>query len=181
MAIDYSKIAENLDALLSNVDLSQTTEEGVKTKIPDGYYLVEVTDAELGESQNGNVMVSFIFTTIGDGKKIVTDENGYTQLVDSPHTDNKRLYTNYVLSNDLNIGFFVSDMLKFQDPDTEEPLFTKDDFKSTKGIIDVCDFLRGGATIYVNLQTVERKNEPGKFDQKVKPISWARAKKLELI
>lgn len=178
MAIDYSKIATNLDKLLKSVDLSGTTEEGVNSKLPDGYYLCQVEKAELGESKSGNPMVTIEYLTIEDGKKTVVDDTGYSQLLDAKNTANKRIYVNYVLSNETNVSFFVSDMLKFQDPDTNESLFSADDFKTTEGIISVCDMLTAGGIIYMMLQSVEK---DGQLDQKKKPISWKRARKLELI
>ena len=179
---DYSKLSKTLDALLGSVDLTSTTEEGAKSELPDGYYLCEVVKAELTESKSGNPMVSMQFKVMDDGKKIVQDEQGYSQLVDAPHTKDKIIYQNYVLSNELQVTFFVSDMLKFQDPETNEPLFDKEkDFDSTKAIMDVCEALEAGMIIYIMVQTKDSKNEPGKKEKKYNPISWKRASKLELL
>lgn len=181
MAIDLDKLSATLDKILSNTDLSNTTEEGVKQDLPDGYYLCEVKKAELTESKAGNPMVSIEYNTIEDGKKTIVDESGYSQLVDATGTANKKFFINYVLMNEMQVGFFVSDMLKFQDPETNDSIFTKEDFTCTSGIIDVCNLLEQGGIIYMMVQTVEKRNEPGTTEKKYKPISWKRARKLELI
>lgn len=174
--IDFAK----LDELLGNTNLSAVTEEGVKSELPDGYYLCQVEKAELTESKAGNAMVAIQFLTIEDGKKSYINESGYAELVTAPKTNNKRIYVNYVLSNDMNINFFVSDMLKFQDFDTAEPFFTKDDFKSHEGILRVVDLLQEGGIIYIMVQTVTKKDST-ETEKKYKPISWKRARNLELI
>lgn len=178
--MDYSKIAQTLDSLLGSVDLSSTTEEGVGSNtLPDGYYLCQVEKAELKESKSGNPMVVIEYSVVEDGKKTIVDESGYSQLVEAKNTEGKRIFVNYVLTNDMNVGFFVSDMLKFQVPETGESIFNKnEDFASSQKILGVCDTLSKGAAIYLMLQTMEK---DGKTDQKKKPISWARARKLELI
>ena len=181
MAIDYEKM-QALDQLLASADLSNTSEEGVKSELPDGYYLAEVKKAELKTSKSGNAMVAIEYSTVEDGKKSIVDEQGYAQLEDAPKTANQKIYVNYVLSNELQVEFFVADMLKFQDPETNDSIFTKDDFKSSEGIESVCDMLASGAIIYIAVQTVEKKNgDPGETEKKFKPISWKRAKQLELI
>lgn len=177
--MDYTKISEKLDKLIANVDLSGITEEGVRSKLPDGFYLSQVVKAELTESKSGNPMVVIEYVTVEDGKKTIVDENGYAKQVDAKHTADKKIFCNYVLTNDMNFGFFVSDMLKFQDPETNEPFFTKEDFDSTQGIIDVCDKLTQGGIVYLMLQTVQKDN--GESDQKKNPISWTRAHKFDLI
>lgn len=174
-----SEMIEKLDSLLGSADLSSTTEEGIGSKLPDGYYLSQVEKAELRESKTGNPMVVLEYTVVEDGKKIVVDENGYSQLVEAKKTAGQKIYINYVLSNEMQIGFFVSDMLKFQDPETDVPLFDKnEDFKNTEAIINVCEMLEQGGIVYLMLQTVEKN---GAKDQRKKPISWKRARKLELI
>ena len=72
-------------------------------------------------------------------------------------------------------------MLKFQDLETDTPFFTKEDFQDTAGILRVAEMLSAGGIIYLMVQTVEKKNEPGQYEKKIKPITWKRARKLELI
>ena len=181
MAIDYEKM-QALDQLLASADLSNTSEDGVRSELPDGYYLAEVKNAELKVSKSGNPMVGIEYATVEDGKKSIVDEQGYAQLVDAPRTANQKIFVNYVLSNELQVEFFVADMLKFQDPETNESFFTKDDFKSAEGIENVCEMLKQGGIIYIAVQTVEKRNgEPGETEKKFKPISWKRARQLELM
>jgi hypothetical protein len=177
MAINQETI-QKLNDLLKNADFSNTTEEGVGSKLPDGYYLCQVSKAELTQSKNGNPMVVIEYVTLGDGKKTIVDDSGYSQLVDAPHTSDKKVFVNYVISTEMNLGFFVSDMLKFQDPETDESLFDKnEDFKNAEAIDNVCGMLEQGGIVYLMLQTVEK---DGQSDQRKKPISWKRARKLEL-
>ena len=178
---DYEKIASSLDKLLGSVDLSSTSEEGVRFQLPEGYFRCLVEKAELKESKSGNPMVSFELKTMEDGKKSIVDEQGYAQLVDAPHTADKKIYINYVLSNELQVGFFVSDMLKFQDLETNEPFFTADDFSNTEGIIQVCDVLATGAEIYIMVQNTDKKNDKGETIQNFKPITWNRARRIGVI
>lgn len=184
---DISEISKTLDELCSKTDLSKTTEEGTSFDLPDGYYLCEVVDGKLTATQSsGKPMVSMEFKVIEDGKKIITDEQGYTQLVDAEKTKDKKIYQNYVLSNEMQLGFFVSDMLKFQDPETNESLFDKEnDFASTLAIVNVCDSLvAAGMLIYIMVQTTKRKNSQTGQEEKVKkynPISWNRARRLGLL
>lgn len=185
--IDISKVSRILDDIANKTDLSKTTEEGASFDLPDGYYLSEVRKAELTETKStGNPMFSFEFRTIEDGKKIIIDEQGYSQLVDAPKTAGQRIFQNYVISNEMNFGFFVSDMLKFQDPDTNEPLFDKEkDFVDTESMVAVCDTLvAAGMVIYIMVQTTKRKNPQTGEEEKIKkynPISWARARRLGLL
>lgn len=181
MGIDYAKISKTLDSLLESVDLTGTTEDKVSSDLPDGYFLCEVLEANLGESKAGNAMFSIKYRTFEDGKRNIVDDQGYAQLVDAKGTANKTFYTHYVLSNEMNINFFVSDMLKFQDPETNEPLFDKDMFKDTKGIVEVAELLQQGGIIFIMVQTVEKRNAPGEKEKKYKPISWTRARALELL
>ena len=184
---DLSEISKTLDELCGKTDLSKTTEEGASFDLPDGYYLCEVKKADLTATrQSGLPMVSMEFLSVEDGKKTVVDEQGYTQLVDAPKTANKKIFQNYVLSNEMNLGFFVSDMLKFQDPETNTPLFDKQkDFENTKAIMNVCDCLVEAAMlIYVMVQTTKRINKETGEEEKVKkynPISWTRARRLGLL
>ncbi len=185
--IDLSKVSRMLDDLCSKTDLSTTSEEGASFDLPDGYYLCEVKKAGLGETQKtGQPMISMEYLTVEDGKKTIVDEQGYVQMVEAEKTANRKIFQNYVLSTEMNLGFFVADMLKFQDPETNEPLFNRDeDFKSTETIMAVLDTLvEVGMQIFVMVQTTKRVNKETGQEEKVKkynPISWARARKLELI
>lgn len=185
--LDLTKISRMLDDLCSKTDLSSTTEEGASFELPDGYYLCEVTKAELTETQKtGQPMISMEYLTVEDGKKTIIDEQGYVQMVDAEKTAKKKIFQNYVLSTEMNLNFFVADMLKFQDPESNEPLFNKEeDFKSTETIMNVLDILVETAMqIFVMVQTTTRTNKETGQSEKVKkynPISWTRARKLELI
>ena len=182
MAADLEKIRQSLDTLLAKTDNSNVTEEGVKSELPDGYYLCEVTKAELTESKQGNPMVAIEYKTTEDGKMSVIDEDGMAKMETAPKTQDKKIFVNYVLSSEQNVNYFVADMLKFEDPETGDSIFDKkSDFDSTDAIINVCDILSEGAMVYIMASTTESTNEPGKMVKKYKPISWKRAERLELI
>ena len=117
---NLNEISKTLDSLLAQADLSSTTSEGRSKELPDGYYLSEVEEAKLGDSSNGNPMVTIKFRIVEDGLKSVIDEAGNDILVPAQNTKGNTIYVNYVLTNNLNLGFFVSDMLKFENP-SERP------------------------------------------------------------
>lgn len=183
MAIDLEKFREAINATLSKVDTEKVTEEGIKTELPDGYYLCEIKSAELTESKNHNLMVAIQFTTTEDGQQSIIDEDGFAKTVPAPNTKDKIIYQNYVISNEMNAGFFIADMLKFEDPESNTPIFDKDsDFADIDAIANVCDILNQYQPfVYIMVSTVESKDEPGKTEKKYKPISWKRAQRLELI
>lgn len=185
---DLNQISKTLDSLLSQADLSQTTSEGKSKELPDGYYLGEVESAELGESSNGNPMVTFKFKVVEDGLKSVIDENGNDVLVPAVNTKGNRIYINYTLTNNMNLGFFVSDMLKFENPDEPgKPLLAdsveeaKLFFTTTEYLLQALEIISMGSRIFIMLQTKERKDNPDVKDQKKSLISWKRATTLGLI
>lgn len=186
MAVDYAKLKDTIQDLLDETDLSSTSEEKAGDQgLPDGFYLTEVIEGELTESKSGNPMAKIHFKTIEDGKKTVVEDEQVI-LKDAPKTANKDIINNYMLTSVTNIQFFVSDMLKFQDPETNESLFSKEMFKTFEGIVEVLDQL-AGLPVYMQVTTSKnpdgsiKVNDQGYVDRKYKLISWRRAAQLELI
>lgn len=186
---DLSQISRQLDELLAQADLTTTTSEGQsRAELPDGYYLCEVEKAELGASSNGNPMVTIKFKVVEDGFKTVVDEAGNDTLVVATNTKGSNIYQNYTLTNNMNLGFFVSDMLKFEDPTTpgkpllaDTPEEAKAFFTNTELLLDALDIISMGSRIYVMLQTKPRKDNPDVTDKKKSLISWKRAEYLGLL
>lgn len=186
---DIKKISDILDSLLGKSDLSSTTAEGAgSTELPDGYYLCEVEKAELTTSKSsGNPMVKFQFRVVENGHKSVVDDQGNDVLVEAKGTANRKVFMYYVLSNENQVGFFVSDMLKFSNPeDLTKPLLGEDQeeakvyFKNTALLMDALEIISMGSHIYVMLQTVPKRDNPSETDTKKSIISWTRAAKLNL-
>ena len=185
---DLNQISAQLDALLAQTDLSNTTSEGKSKELPDGYYLSEVVDAKLDQSKNGNPMVTFKFRMVEDGLKSVVDERGNDILVEAKNTSGSFIYMNYVLTNNMNVGFFVSDMLKFEDPETPgKPLLAdtveeaKMYFANTELLLDALEIISMGSRIFIMLQSKARNDNPDLIEQKKSLISWKRAAGLGLI
>lgn len=185
---ELKEIAKTLDELLAQADLSTTTSEGQFKELPDGYYLSEVFDAKLDSSSNGNPMVTLKLRVVEDGLKSVVDENGNDTLVVAEKTKDQIIYMNYVISNNMNLGFFVSDMLKFEDPSTPgKPLLAdtveeaKAFFTTTELLLDALEIISMDSRIYVMIQTKPRKDNPDQMDKKKSLISWKRASSLGLI
>ena len=185
---DLNEISKKLDSLLSQADLSSTTSEGRSKELPDGYYLGEVEEAKLGESSNGNPMVTLKFKVVEDGLKSIVDELGNDILVPAQNTKGNSIYVNYVLTNNMNLGFFVADMLKFENPyEPGKPLLAdnveeaKSFFTTTELLVEALDIIAMQSRIYIMLQTKARKDNPDAFDQKKSLISWKRAASLGLV
>lgn len=186
---DLSRITNVLDELLSKSDLSNTTSEGSKGgDLPDGYYLCEVEKAELTASKtSGNPMVKFQYKVVENGLKSMVDDQGNDILVEAKGTANRKIFMNYVLSTEQQLGFFVSDMLKFANPENpDKPLLgdtteeAKLYFKTTALLVDALDIISMGCRIYIMVQTVAKKDNPEEKDKKYNPITWKRAALLEL-
>lgn len=185
---DLNRLSTMLDDLLGKSDLSQTTSEGSKSsELPDGFYLCEVEKAELTTSKAGNPMVKMQFKVVENGLKSMVDDQGNAVLVEAKGTANRKIFTYHVLSNETNVGIFVSDMLKFSDPENiEKPLLAdtveeaKLYFKSTALLLEALDVISMGSRIYIMVQTVAKKDNPSETDTKKNLISWARAAKLNL-
>lgn len=185
---DLNQISKQLDDLLAQADLSNTTSEGQSKELPDGYYLCEVESADLGASSNGNPMVTLKFKIVEDGLKSIIDDKGNDVLVEAKNTKGNYIYQNYTLTNNMNLGFFVSDMLKFEDPETPgKPLLAdtveeaKAYFSNTELLLEALEVISMGSRIFVMLQTKPRKDNPDVMDKKKSLISWKRAAGLGLI
>lgn len=186
---DLTKTMSTLDELLSKSDLSNTTSDGNKNSLlPDGYYLCEVEKAELTASKSsGNPMVKFQYKIVENGLKTMIDDQGNEVFVEAKGTMNRKIFMNYVLSTESQLGFFVSDMLKFSNfDDLTKPLLgdtpeeAKAYFKSSALLVDALDIISMGCRIYIMVQTVAKKDNPEEKENKFNPITWTRAGKLGL-
>ena len=84
MAEDNKKLFDAINNVLSKVDLSDVSAESSGSKdLPEGYYLSEVTAAELRTSKSsGNPMVALTLKTVSDGLANMADENGNAYLTE---------------------------------------------------------------------------------------------------
>lgn len=186
---DLVKVTSQLDDLLSKSDLSGATAEGSKSAdLPDGFYLCEVEKAELTSSKtSGNPMVKIQYKIVENGFKSLVDDQGNAILVEAKGTANRKIFMNYVLSTESQVGFFVSDMLKFSNPeDMTKPLLgetqeeAKTYFKTAALLVDALDIISMGCRIYIMVQSVPKKDNPEETDKKYNPITWKRAAGLQL-
>ena len=189
MENDLMTTMSTLDDLLGKADISNASAEGNKSPLlPDGYYLCEVEKAELTASKtSGNPMVKLQYKIVENGYKSVRDDQGNDILVEAKGTANRKIFLNYVLSNESQVGFFVSDMLKFANPeDMTKPLLgdtveeAKVYFKTSSLLVDALDIISMGSRIYIMVQTVDKKDKPEEKENKFNPITWTRVAKLGL-
>lgn len=186
---DLNRVTNALDELLGKSDLSNATAEGSKSgDLPDGYYLCEVEKAELTASKSsGNPMVKLQYKVVENGFKSVVDDQGVAILVEAKGTANRKIFMNYVLSTESQVGFFVSDMLKFANPEDmtkpllgETPEEAKAYFKSSALLVDALDIISMGCRIYIMVQSVAKKDNPSETEKKYNPITWKRAAGFQL-
>lgn len=178
--IDFSKLDELLaSANLEEVD-AESNEKGGFEDLPDGYYLTEVEKAELTTSKSsGNPMVSFRFTVVEDGLKSVVDAKGNAVFEEVKGSKNRKIFINWVLSDETKIKKFVSDMLKFEGEEPGTPLLEKEYFLTSETLEDALAIIVG-YRIYVNISTTtNKKTEEKQTWQNL--ISWTRAAKVGLV
>lgn len=177
---ELKDIAASLDELLGSVDLSKVTASGVGFEdLEDGYYLGEVAnDTKLTVTKNtGEAMVSMKFVIVEDGLKNTLDENNVVVLAPAKGTKGRSIYINYVLRDVQSVKRFVSDMLKFEDPNNPgEPILGEEYFKSTELLTDALSCLIT-SRIYINVQTVEKNGEK---KQRFNLVKWDRCPDLGL-
>jgi len=168
-----------LDELLSSTNLDDVTADGVGYKeLPDGYYLSELTKAELTESKSSHQpMIAIQFTTVENGLGVNLREDESSEFVEISKTKNQRISMYYVLKDEASVKRFVTDMLKFEGDVEGEPLLTKDYFLTSELLEDALDVLTG-SRIYVQISTTVRDDDTTSTWRNL--ISWKRAKALDL-
>lgn len=184
MQQDLTNTMNQLDELLKKADLSKVSADGAGFEdLPDGYYLCEVETAELKSTKSRVVqgvetglkpMVSYRYKVFEDGLKQSVDENGDTELIIAKGTKNRKVFINYVLTDESQLNRYVSDMLKFEIDG--EPILTKDCFIDSATMVDSIE-ATVGSTIYIMVQSYEKNGELKKNYYLVK---WSTAKDLDL-
>lgn len=175
---NVKNILNTLDELLSSTNLDDVTAEGSGFKeLPDGYFLSEVVKAELTESKSSKQpMVKIQFRTVENGYGLKGSDTDAT-LQELPKTAHQNIFINYVLRDEASLKRFVTDMLKFEGEEEGEPLLNKEYFLSSDLLEDALDVLEG-ARIYIQISTTLNKDDVESTWRN--PISWKRAKALEL-
>ena len=169
-----------LNALLGSVNLDDVTAESGAgfEELPDGYYLSEVESAELTTSKNsGNPQVAMVFSVVEDGLGTYIDERGFAKLKNLPHTQKRKIFKYYPLTNEKTVKSFVSDMLKFEGT-PGEPLLPEEAFTTGEVLEEALSVLIG-SRIYIQVSTTTKKGTDEKQSWK-NLISWTRAKGFEL-
>ena len=173
---NFDALSSTLDSLFSQIDVDNITAD-TNTRfanLPDGYYLCEVSKAELRETKTNKPMYSFQFKVFEDGHKHVVSD-GNPEFESIPNTKNRVIFKNYVISKKEDLEGFISDMLKFE-VDGEQML-EKSYFTSTSGTLDALDVIIG-STIYMMLQTYT--NRKGEEQQNTNIVKWSVANELGL-
>ena len=179
MSEEVKNLLETLDELLSSTNLDDVTADGTGFKeLPDGYYLAEVTKAELTESKTSHMpMVAFKFKTVENGFGVKSDEESVGELFELSNTENKNINMYYVLKDEASIKRFVQDMLKFEGEKEGEPLLSKEYFLTSEVLEEALSVLEG-SRIYIQISTTINKDDTSSTWRNL--ISWKRARALEL-
>ena len=173
-----ANLFEKLNGLLNNIELDEVTSEksGDYPTLPEGYFLVEVKEAELKESKTSkNPMASFKLEVVEDGVDAKFEDDAVT-LTALPKTKKIIAFKHFVLKDEISIKRFVSDMLKFEEEDGT-PYLPKEAFTTAEVIEESIQAL-SGRRIYI--QNTIQENDDGTLSNWINFISWQRAKKLEL-
>lgn len=173
------EIFDVLDQVLKDTDLEKIDADsnGNSTSLPDGYYLNEVLSAKLTKTKkDGSPMVSMEFVIVEDGYNAEKDENLNVNIVEIKGTKNKHIWKNYVLTDTKSVQRFVSDMLKFEDSTTQQPLLGKEYFTNSYLLCDALECLIG-MRIYIQVSTSEKDGKSNTFNNL---ISWKRATAIGL-
>lgn len=177
MDSNLSDIFAKLDAALASTDLNSITADSrAFSEVPGGYYLTEVVKAELGASKSGEPMVKLQFNIVEDGKKD-DDGEGYITL---QGTKNRRLFKNYVLKDVNGITRYISDMLKFEDPNERgKPFLPAEAYKNHETIELALQTLVGNRIFVFNDVKIDPENPENKSTW-LNLLTWNRATDLGL-
>ena len=174
---DLTQVFSGLDQLLSNSDISHISADTnpIFSDLPAGYFLCEVTSAELRESKShaGVPQAAFRFKVVEDG----IDINDKGKLVAINKTKGKSLGKYYTFKDDRTLRQFVSDMLKFEGEVPGEPILPKEAFLRADTIADAIDVLVG-ARVYIHNDV--RENDDGTTSAWQNLLSWKMAKSMGL-
>lgn len=166
---DIKDIAASLDELLSKTNLSKVTAAGAGfEELKDGFYPTEVNSIELKVNKNGDPMVSAKCKVVDDGWCYDEEGDTYGRVAGSK---NRIIFKNWNLVTEQDIKRFVSDMLKFENPDVAgealvEMLKQKpeddimDYFKTTEFLLDVLGLIQDfKSRIYIQISSYEKNGE----------------------
>lgn len=117
--VDLSSIFSEIDEVRKQTDLSKVSAESVGFEdLPDGYYLAEVIETKIGRSKSSQKpMISLKFSIVDNGLKLNDNEDDIS-FDTIEHTKNRQVFKHYVIDTPQNLKRFVSDMKKFEDPDS---------------------------------------------------------------
>lgn len=173
---------DKLDSLLGKLDIDKIDAEGNDSfsELPDGYYLCEVSKADLKTTKSsGEPMVSLTMTVFEDGLATVIDDKGFSTFEIIPKTKGRKIFINFVLSDEQKCYRFANDMCKFEGDEPGKPILEKEAFLSSATLIDALEIIEG-LNIYVNVST-KKNNTTGELKTWQSIISWKRAKAIGLI
>lgn len=173
---------DKLDSLLGKLDIEKIDPEGNDSfsELPDGYYLCEVEKAELKTTKSsGEPMVSLMMKVVEDGLAVVVDDKGYSDFAVIEKTTGRKIFINFVLSDEQKCYRFANDMVKFEGEEPGKPILEKEAFLSSATLLDALEIIEG-LQIYVNVST-KKNNTTGEVKTWQSIISWKRAKGIGLI
>lgn len=178
MAENIKTIA-NLNTLLKNANLSEVTSESNDTfaDLPNGFYLSEVTKAELTVSKSSGLpMAALQLKAVDHGVASVIDDRGNSKMQEIEKTKGRMLFKYYVFKDEASVQKFVADMLKFEGETEGEPLLTKEYFTEEELLEEALSVLVG-YRLYVQVSSSTKEGVVSTWQNL---ISWKRAKVLGL-
>ncbi len=177
--IDKTKLFNQLKDLFADTNIDDVSAEGAGyTELPDGYYLCELTQAQLTESKSsGDPMARLDFKICEDGLSI--DEKGKFHNIEK--MAGRKFAMFYSFKDESAFKRFVSDMLKFEGEQAGVPLLEKKYFMQPEILDDALGVLVG-SRIYVMVSTSTYKNQQGEEVEShwKNLISWKRVAALQL-
>ena len=173
-----------LDELLSSVNFDEVNPEyegsGEFEDLPEGYYLCEVERAEIKLTKStSQPMVAFMFSVVENGLQLSINERGTSEFIEVPKSKNRKIFINWVLSDENKVKKFASDMLKFEGDTPGVPILDKEYFITSATLEDAINILIG-LQIFVNVTKKENKTTK-EIQTWNNLVSWERAEKIGLI
>jgi hypothetical protein len=173
---DLTSVFKSVNDVLKHTKVNDVTADSSEQygSLPDGYYYVELKEAELMISKNTQQpMVKWVFKNVEEG--ITINENDELQRL--RNTNNKNQYVYHSLKDSTAAERFISDALKFEGDKPGQPFLEKEYFTTAETLYDALQLLVG-QRLWLHVDTTE--NKDGSTSTWTRFVSWKRATKLGL-
>lgn len=176
---NMDEIFSSITEVLSGINLDNISAESSGNDLDDGYYLCEVSKAEITTSKTkGTPMVAFTFTVVENGSAVDVDENGEITKTEIKSTKGRKIFIYYPLSDSRSASRFISDMLKFEGEEPGTPILGREYFTNAEFLAEALSILVG-LQVYIMVST--GKDRDGKDTTWKNLVSWKRADQIGLL